>query len=189
MITVLNFNLNDLTGQLVQDLKQKFGKTAEVEIRLPDNSPAENLFSEEDFWQVIEKLDWSKKKREEILAPAVRHLANMPVVNIYLFADRLSEKLYCLDTKMHGNAYLAKENDDYLSVDDFLYVRCAVVAEGKAYFEKVLTNPSEMPNEISFEPLLYLADRAYEQKTGKSFDYFPAINFETYSNREGWNLK
>ena len=122
------------------------------------------------------------------MASVVAKLVAMPVVNIYLFADKLSEKLYQLDTRLHGAAYLANEGDDYLSVDDFLYVRCAVVAEGKDYYEQVLANPGEFPDAISFEPLLSLADKAYETKTGREFDYHPTINYETYSNQEGWKL-
>lgn len=110
----------------------------------------------------------------------------MPIVNIYLFADKLSEKLYQLDTRPHGDAYLANEGDDYLSVDDFLYIRCAVVAEGKGYFEKVKSNPSQFPAEISFEPLLSLPHKAYKMKTGREFAYYPVISYEIYSNKSGW---
>mgnify|MGYP002397618692 CR=1 FL=1 len=83
--------------------------------------------------------------------------------------------------------YIKNEGDDYLSVDDFLFVRCAVVAEGKAYFENILQNPSEFPSEISFEPILNLADQAYELKTGRTFEYFPPVSYETYSNKKAWN--
>jgi hypothetical protein len=64
MTTVLNVSLNDLSSQFINDLKQKFGKTTEVEIRLQDKSPADALFSEDDFWRVIDKIDWSKKGSE-----------------------------------------------------------------------------------------------------------------------------
>ncbi len=90
----------------------------------------------------------------------------MPVANIYLFADRLSAKLYHLDTRAHATAYAANEPDNFISADDFLYARCAVVAEGKAYYEKVLNDPAQMPDNIVFEPLLYLADDAFEMKMG-----------------------
>ena len=94
--------------------------------------------------------------------------------------------MYQLDTKAHGAAYMANEGADYLSVDDFLYVRCAAVAEGKTYFDHILKTPSELSNEIAFEPLLNLADEAYTLKTGKLFDYHPTFNYETYSNKAAW---
>lgn len=186
MTTVLKVHLADLTSQFFQDLSRKFDTSTEFEIRVSKKKQKEELFSETEFWQIISALDWSKSDSEDIIAPAVKQLAAMPIVNIYLFADKLSQKLYQLDTKAHGLAYLNNEADAYLSVDDFLYVRCAVVAEGKDYFEEILKTPSALTDEISFDHLLNLADRAYKLKTGKSFDYHPTFNYETYSNKTGW---
>lgn len=186
MTTVLKVNAHDLNSQFFQDLGQMIPENSEIEIRIPEKKRKLELFSDEQFWEIIDALDWSKNDSDAIMAPAIAQLAAMPVVAIYLFADKLSGKLYQLDTRLHGEAYLTNEGDDYLSVDDFLYVRCAVVAEGKAYYEQVLANPAEFPDEISFEPLLNLADKAYEMKLGREFDYHPAISYETYSNKEGW---
>jgi len=188
MTTVLNISLNDLNSEFINSLKQKFGKTTEVEIRLQDKSPADDLFSEDDFWRVIDTIDWSKKGAENKLKPAVKMLAEMPVSSMYIFADRLSAKLYYLDTRAHAEAYAAKDPEHFISADDFLYARCAVVAEGKEYYEKVLNDPSQMPNEIVFEPLLYLADDAFEMKMGIPFNYMPTYNYETQSNKAGWQI-
>jgi hypothetical protein len=186
MATVLKVNVQDLDNQFFRDLGQKIADTTQVEIRIPDEEPKIELFSEADFWGIIALFDWNKAEPEEIMAPAIQALAGMPVVNIYLFADKLAEKLYQLDTRLHGEAYLKSEGGDYLSVDDFLYVRCAVVAEGQAYFETVLQNPDELSSDISFEPLLNLPDQAYEVKTGRAFNYFPTLSYETYSNKNAW---
>lgn len=186
MTKILNIHLEELNSQLIQSLQQEFGKDAAVELRLHEHTPADELLSESDFWRVINKIDWSKETTESQLQPAVELLSQMPVVSIYLFADKLSEKLYQLDTRAHGDAYLANEEDDYLSVDDFLYVRCAIIAEGREYYENILQHPQELSNEISFEPLLHLADDAYKLKTGKDFNYIPSYNYETYSNKEAW---
>ncbi|MBK9015723.1 MAG: DUF4240 domain-containing protein [Saprospiraceae bacterium] len=186
MTTVLKVNISDISPQFFQDLKDKFGKSALVEIRVEEQKHGEGLLSDEQFWAIIEMFDWSKKNRTDIIAPAVVALSKMPMSSIYLFQDKLSEKLYQLDTRAHADGYLSKQDDDYLSVDDFLYVRCAVVAEGKAYYEQILNNPSEIPVDIDFEHLLSLADEAYKLKTGKEFNYFPIFNYETHSNAEGW---
>ena len=186
MTTVLRVNLNDLSSQFIQDLRKRFDKTAQIEIRVEEQKQGEGLLSEAQFWGIIEELDWSKQESNSIMAKAVKTLSLMPVANIYLFKDKLSEKLYNLDTKAHANTYKSKQEDGYLSVDDFLYVRCAVVAEGKDYYENVLTQPSEMPIEIAFEPLLSLANTAYQMKTGKKMDYFPIFNYETHSNYAAW---
>jgi hypothetical protein len=44
-----------------------------------------------------------------------------------------------------------------------------------------------MPKDLTFEPLLSLAAKAYKLKTGKTFDYSSHFNFETYGNKEGWS--
>lgn len=75
------------------------------------------------FGGSFEKIDWSKKGSENKISPAVKMLAKMPVANIYLFADRLSAKLYHLDTRAHATAYAANEPDNFISADDFLYAR------------------------------------------------------------------
>lgn len=188
MATVLNISLNDLNSEFINNLKQKFGKMAEVEIRFQDKSPADDLFNEDDFWSIIDQIDWSKKGAENKLKPAVKMLAEMPVSSIYIFADKLSAKLYLLDTRAHAEVYAAKDPEHFISADDFLYARCAVIAEGKEYFEKVLNDPSQMPDEIVFEPLLYLAGDAFEMKMGIPFNYVPTYNYETQSNKAGWQI-
>ena len=104
------------------------------------------------------------------------------------FADLLSEKLYLLDAKKYAKhiGEDAWDGEQYFSVDNFLYARCCVVANGENLYKKVLNNPETMPKDITFEALLYLPSDAYERKTGKDYDYIPAFNFETYSNEEGW---
>jgi Protein of unknown function (DUF4240) len=186
MTTVLNIHLDDLSSQFIHALKQQFGKRAEVEIRLKQASPAEKLFSEAAFWEIIDNIDWSKKAAKDKLQPAIQRLAAMPVACIFLFADKLAEKLYHLDTRQHANTYAKEEPDNFISVDDFLYARCAVVAEGEAYYKKVLNDARLMPAEIVFEPLLNLADSAYELKTNMEFNYQPTYNYETRSNLSGW---
>lgn len=186
MATVLKVNVKDLDVQFFEDLGKRMADSGQVEIRIPDGHPNPELFSDDDFWKIIDLLDWEQPEPTGVLAPSVRALADMPVLSIYLFADKLSEKLYQLDTRIHGEAYLSSLGDDYLSVDEFLYVRCAVVAEGKEYYEEVLKNAKKISSDLSFESLLYLTDKAYQLKTGREFDYSPTLSFETYSNQQAW---
>jgi hypothetical protein len=189
MTRVLNISLEELSSQNISDLKAAFGNAAEVEIRLREDSPADQLFSEAEFWELIDRIAWSCKRPEEKVAPLVKALADMPVSSICLFADRLSKCLHDLDTRAHAMAYAANEPEGFISADDFLYARCAVVAEGKAYYEKVREDPSLMPDEIVFEPLLYAADDAFEIKMGTAFNYRPAYPYETGANEAGWKAK
>jgi hypothetical protein len=186
MTTILKVNIADLSTQFIRELRHKFEKNAQIEIRVEEQQRREDLLSDAQFWQIIDLLDWTKDNYTETLAPAVTALAKMPVACIYLFKDKLSEKLYALDTKTHAKFYMEKEEDGYFSADYFLYTRCAVVAEGKKYYEKVLKKPSEFPNDIDFEHLLSLANQAYKLKTGKEFNYTPTFNYETHQNLKSW---
>lgn len=146
---------------------------------------------EEEFWKIISSFNWNKTGDDDaVLKPALKKLASMTIEDIYTFADILSEKLYLLDGIEYASnigEYSYKNQTEHFSVDYFLYVRCCVVANGKDYFNQVLGNPTEMPEEMDFESLLYLPDEAYNKKTKtEEYDYQSKFNFETFSNKNGW---
>jgi len=179
--------MGDLDVQFVEELKREFNQAA-VEIRIQEQAGKAGVFTEADFWNAINLLDWSKEGDDaKVTQPLVEFLADQPLSHVYRFSDILSEKLWHLDTRAHARVFLDDpEEEGYLSADDFLYTRCAVVANGKSYYEKVLANPSLMPADLTFEPLLYVALNAYKRKTGKNFIAPSAYNYETYSNKKGW---
>ena len=53
MTTVLNININDLSTQFIQELKNQLGKTTQIELRINTQEPEKELFSETQFWQII----------------------------------------------------------------------------------------------------------------------------------------
>jgi hypothetical protein len=144
------------------------------------------------FWKILSLLDWNKAGDDDaVLRPALDALAALSEADISEFADLLAEKLYALDTREVARAVYAGQADpdngnDYISADDFLYSRCVGVANGRAFFEKVLADPRNIPPDMEFEALLDLPAQAYEQKTGKTFDRKPRVSFESFSNAEGW---
>lgn len=188
--TIMNINIDDMDTQFVEDLKRDFAHAA-VEIRVQEQQEGSVVFSDADFWKAISLLDWSKSDDDDqVVAPLIAFLKEQPLANIYRFSDLLSEKLWNLDTYSHAKVFLDDpEEEGILSVDDFLYTRCAVVANGPEYYEKVLNAPHLMPQDLTFEPLLYVAMKAYKQKTGKKFSPVAAFNYETYSNKKGWEHK
>ncbi len=72
------------------------------------------------------------------------------------------------------------------TVDEFLYTRCAVVANGKQTFEEILRDPNEFPEDAAFEAILSVGQTAYEQKTGEEYAHVPTPNYETFSNKSEW---
>lgn len=184
--SAFKIQINQLSPAFIKAMKEKYGE-AELEIRVnrkPDFIP----LKEEEFWVIIDSLDWAKEEDAAIIAPAIEQLKSLPIAHIYTFEDILSEKLYQLDQRKYAKniGESAYQKDKYFSVDVFLYARACVVANGKEAYEEVLENPQSMPKGITFEPLLSLAAKAYELKTGKVFNYNPSHNYETYSNKKGW---
>ena len=189
MTAVLKMNIQDLDTKFVEDLKHQFA-SSEVEIHVHEKPLMRSTLTINDFWDIIEQLDWSKEGDDAaVVEPIIELLQKRPLAHIYRFEDILAEKLWHLDTKRHAQVFLDDPEEGYLSVDDFLYTRCAVVANGKDFYQNVLNNPLEMPKDLTFEPLLYMTLHAYKRKTGKEFMFIPAHSYETYSNKEGWKNK
>lgn len=147
--------------------------------------------SEDVFWRVIALFRWQKTGDDDaVIEPAVAALSQMNAQDIYQFEEILSHKLYQLDTLAHASN-IGDESykpDEYFSADWFLYVRCCVVANGKELYEEALADPKEMPKDMDFEPILYVASTAYDRKTNAEdeFSFSPSLSYETYSNRDGW---
>ena len=190
MTKKIKIHINDLTEEWVTKLKEEYeNATLAIEVY---GEKDQKVMNEEAFWTIIDMLDWEKgTDKQAILAPALKELQYYSIKSIYRFQDILANKLFQLDQQeiaenMGENKY--RENHHF-SVDTFLYARAAVVANGEAFFKKVLREPSNMLKEFTFEALLYLAADVYQQKTGAPWDYLPSPSYETYSNREGWNGK
>ncbi len=134
-------------------------------------------------------VDWKKLGNEDaVVRPLVKALSKLSEEEIFAFDDLLAEKLYALDTEAHARHMgedTYKGPEEFFSVDDFLYTQCGVVANGKEFFEEILADPSQCPEDAEFEAILYVAATAYEKKTGKEYPHFPATNFETFSNKKG----
>ena len=104
------------------------------------------------------------------------------------------QKLHALDTREHCRyCYLGEldpdDGDDYISADDFLFARCAVVANGRERYTAVLKNPARMLDgfqDIRFEPLLCLAEMAFEEISSEPFAPSPSVSFESFQNEAGW---
>ncbi|MDZ7878649.1 MAG: DUF4240 domain-containing protein [Saprospiraceae bacterium] len=187
MTTLLNLPLQQAYPETIRDLQERFPHAhLRIEIRKKDIS---KILTEQRFWEIISLFDWTDAEdNDRVLTPAINALSASPVHHIYLFADMLAVKLHRLDAKVFAenigdDAY---SPNNYFSVDNFLYARCCVIANGQKAYESVLQNPVLMPKNLTFESLLSLASKAYSKKTGKKFDYVTTISMETYANKKGW---
>ncbi len=188
MTASIKIPIQQLNPQFVQELQEKY-PNGEIEVRTNSETLPERM-KEDTFWQIIALFDWSKEEESDaaVVAPAIDYLSELPVYAIYGFQDILSEKLYTLDARRFAEQIGedAYQEDTYFSVDIFLYARCCVVANGKDAYEQVLQNPTLMPKDLTFEALLSVASKAYQLKTGARLTYLPTFNYETYSNKAGW---
>jgi hypothetical protein len=187
MSSVYQIKLAELNPQLLQELQAQYGNT---EVELHVTAPVRWSNEEETwFWAAIERLDWSQERNDAlVIKPLVQYLATQPLHLIFRFADILSEKLYRLDALVFAEnmgEYSFREGY-YFSVDDFLFARCCVVANGRKAYQNVLDDPEEMPDEQTFGALLRVASEAYQLRTGQRMHYQPVYTIETFSNKEGW---
>jgi hypothetical protein len=144
------------------------------------------------FWDLIDKLDWRHEDDDDaVVEPLVLALALLPDAENGSIQEILAQKLYDLD----GRAWARESGPeiwlgepDQLSVDAFLYARCAVVARGRDTYSGVRADPTRMPKDAEFESLLYVASTAYERKTGLEWDDLDdtEMSYETFSNEAGW---
>ena len=189
MTILFEIPLSEVKSSALEDLKSKYpGATLRIE---GENALHTGSMDEDQFWAIISLFDWKKFERADIIAPAIVALSRLPEEDIYAFHDLLHQKLYDLDGRRfavhQGSNRYAPEEDKHFSVDDFLYSRCGVVANGQVFYESVVQNPSRMPKEFTFESILYLPEKAWRMKTGRDdYDYAPQTWCETFSNPEGW---
>lgn len=150
---------------------------------------------EQEFWSIIEMFDWSETGDDDaVMEKAVEYLSEKSDEDINQFYEILARLLYEIDglawAENMGDAPII-DGDPYYSPDAFLYARCCVVANGEATYGEVKENPEQMPKDMEFESLLYLADKAWERKHGEESDYEEFFceteyDFESFSNEEQW---
>jgi len=188
MTNILRYPLRNISPEKISDLQEKY-PNASVQIELND-SPSAGGLSETDFWALIELLDWKQTGNDDaVIEPVVSALSKAPLRHIYDFKDILSQKLYLIDTEEHarqiGQKAFREDAEDF-SADEFLFARCCAVANGRDKYEAARQNPTLMPKDMEFAPLLRIANEAYRRAQGTVLKYVSAYSVETFSNQKGW---
>lgn len=189
MTKILELPLQQLDWAAVQALKDEYPNAI---FRVESDFPSTAIPMDEDqFWSIIALLDWNKDQEDDILEPAIHALSQLSDESIFGFHELLNQKLFALDARKYaehlGSNRFAPAEGNFFSVDDFLYSRCGVIANGRQFFGEVLEVPTLIPKEFTFESLLYVPEKAWEAKhLNVEYDYFPETSYETFSNMEGW---
>jgi hypothetical protein len=144
--------------------------------------------TESDFWRLVDLLQWPADGDTPQTGRLIDALADLPVREIFMFAEFLAWKLYVLDTREHARHFgvgALKRDGGPFSTDGFLYCRAMAVARGQVEYEKVVADPTRMPRD-GFESFLYVASRAFQWKTEQEWEYETGLSYEAFNNKAGW---
>ena len=99
------------------------------------NTSQNQKMDENEFWKIIDMFDWDHEGDDEtVLEEAVNYLSKSSNEDIFAFEDILSKLLYDLDGIEYAKnigEYAYVDEEEFFSVDNFLYARCVVVANGR----------------------------------------------------------
>ncbi len=184
MNTAVRLPLSAANPAIVRDLQEKYPN---AELHVVTSGAAAELpsMNEDRFWDILALLDWSKAGNDDaVIEPAIRRLAMLPETAILSFYDLMAEKLYLLDGRTYATNSV--KTGDSISADLFLYARCCVVANGRVFYENVMSDPTAFPKDLFFEGLLDIPEHAWLRKTGSTLEHLPKYNYETGFNPSGW---
>lgn len=130
----------------------------------------------ETFWQLIDSVRTEARNDETqfepILCSYLEELEPSDLIEFDYHLRKLVAQAYL--NQLWGAAYIINGG---ASDDGFYYFRAWLVMQGKAVYEKALTDPDslvEVCDQINFdaeaEEILYSARNVYEQKTGEEFE-------------------
>lgn len=143
------------------------------------------------FWRLIDVLQGQNEPAD--VERLVGELAVLSDLALEAFASALAKAVHDLDTEILFAQPITTDDFEPDDVDEdlFVSVRCAVVTAGRAAYERVLGDPSELSRRNDWpiadgEFILQAADSAYEQRTGKTWTFSPPWETETGDNAAGW---
>jgi predicted DNA-binding WGR domain protein len=172
------FETTELAQQEAEKLiKEKVSKGYKQVI---DNDAGK--FSEVEFWSLIERTKRSSEDTSEQAEQLIEILSTRALDDIFQF-EHIFTNLYfqSYQSRLWAAAYLINGG---CSDDGFDYFRAWLIAQGKEVFAKTVENPDflakyikaeQVGEEVECEDILYVAARAFEQKTGKTLKEFYKI--------------
>ena len=148
--------------------------------RMPfEMEPTAEMMDEDRYWKMIQdssdEAGGDLECRENVLIRDLEKLSPVEIVGFRLRTDKLLYDTYTSD--MWCAAYLIQGG---CSDDMFEYFRLWVIGRGREIYEASRNNPdslfqvadASMGEEYDFEPLWYVALKAFNKKTGRElYDY------------------
>ena len=137
------------------------------------------------FWQIVEQAKAASEGDLDAQTESIRQsLAQLPPEEIIAFEEeflRLRVESYRQD--LWAAAYIINGG---CSDDGFDYFRGWLIAQGRSVFDEALRDPATLINTIEslgegdadYEEILYVAQEAYEQQTGKEIPNVRCPKFE-----------
>jgi len=130
------------------------------------------------FWELINETRQSSggepTKQGELLVAALSQLSEDDILTYQEILDDLEDEAYIVE--LWNMAYIM---DCGCGDDGFMDFRAWLIGQGKDVYEKALVDPESLSDvvdagqETKSEALLYVAQKAYELRTGKDADNMP----------------
>lgn len=98
----------------------------------------------------------------------------------------MAELLYSIDSRVIANSIY--KDMEHFSGDEFLYIRCTALVNGKPYYNAILKGRRKLKANMEFEAILYVPMLAWARRHGKDTEYphTTKLSYETGSNEAGW---
>lgn len=148
--------------------------------------PVSEMLDEDQYWRLIAESKalsgGDQYRQEELLVAALEKLSPKEIVGFRLRTDKLLFDTY--NTHLWCAGYILNSG---LSDDGFEYFRLWLIDQGREVFERAKADPDSLADlkptgdpaqDYDFELLSYVADKAFENKTGSHlFEYIDGDNF------------
>lgn len=126
----------------------------------------------QEFWRVIDFARQQTRGDDQLYENLlIKTLERYSLTEIIEFECLLEQHLLAADDFKIMAAQKIIEGS--VTDDSYLYFRCWLISQGKSVFEEALRNPDSLASIdteraiAGFEPLLYVATQAYQNKIGK----------------------
>lgn len=144
-------------------------------------------FGQADFWSLIERAKTNSEDVESQVELLTEYLSQRSVDDIFEFRRIIDQQyLNSYSYDLRGAAYLM---NDGCSDEGFEHFRGWLIAKGRTVFQSALENPDNLAKyvqeddynfgEYESEDMVYVAEKAFELKTGQAAEEFNDKNPRT----------